>query len=157
MMKSNMNNVDSEIISVIKLFSKAIKKKVIKQVVALHDEIDTEKKYKQTELELIKFIKKETSQSFQVSPTDLSRKNIRGTAVEARSMCFVLIKKYLNYKHTDIAHLFNSKNHSLVSNAIKEFRELNYEVKKDRRFLEIYTDIDKKTEEFKNNLWLNHS
>jgi len=152
-----MESIDVEVISLVKRLAKTIKKHGVKKVVAALDELNTEEGFIEAHNALIKYIIKETSASFQVKPDDLKRKNIRGTTVEARSMCFILLKKHLDLKHTDISGVFGSRNHSLVSNAIKAFSNMDYDVKMDRKFIEIFREVDKKVEEQRNILWLKHS
>jgi chromosomal replication initiation ATPase DnaA len=152
-----MSNIDDELSVIIKRLAKTIKKVGVKKVVAALDELNTEEGFIEAHESLIKFTIKETSNSFQVRPEDLKKKNIRGITVEARSMCFVLLKKHLDYKHQDIAGIFGSRNHSLVSAALKEFKELDYDIRQDRKFLEIFKEVDNKVEHQKNILWLKHS
>tara|TARA_B100001094_G_scaffold181576_1_gene175951 strand:+ start:395 stop:853 length:459 start_codon:yes stop_codon:yes gene_type:complete len=152
-----MKSIDDEVIVVIRRLAKTIKRVGVKKVVAALDELNTKEGFIDAHRNLIKYILKETSISFQVNPEDLNRKNIRGITVEARSMCFVLIKKHLDLKHQDIAAIFGSNNHSLVSNAVKRVSNLNYDIRIDRKFMDIYKEVDKKVEERKNVLWLKHS
>lgn len=152
-----MTNLDNEIITVIKRLAKTIKKVGVKKVVAALDELNTEEGFIEAHKSLIKYIIKETSLSFQVKPEDLKKKNIRGITVDARSMCFVLLKKHLDLPHQDIVVLFGSNSHSLVSSALKEFNSLDYDIKRDRKFLDIFQKLDKKVEEHKNILWVKHS
>jgi chromosomal replication initiation ATPase DnaA len=152
-----MSSIDDELITVIKGLAKTIKKVGVKKVVAALDELNTEEDFIEAHKSLIKYILRETSQQFKVSSEDLKRKNIRGTTVDARAMCFVLLKKHLDLKHTDIAKIFGSNNHSMVSTAIKSYNTLDYDIRADRKFIEIYKDVDKKVEEKKNILWLKHS
>ena len=152
-----MKSIDEEVIVVIKRLAKTIKRVGVKKVVAALDELNTREGFIEAHRNLIKYIVKETSLSFQVNPEDLNRKNIRGITVEARSMCFVLIKKHLDLKHQDIAVIFGSNNHSLVSNAVRRVSNLNYDVRVDRKFMDIYKEVDKKVKEKKNVLWLKHS
>lgn len=152
-----MKSIDDEVIVVIRRLAKTIKKVGVKKVVAALDELNTKEGFIEAHKNLIKFIIRETSRQFKINPEDLNRKNIRGITVEARSMCFVLIKKHLDLKHQDIALLFGSNNHSLVSAAVKRFSSINYEVRIDRKFMEVFKEVDKKVEEQKNILWLKHS
>lgn len=152
-----MSDIDDEVIAIIKRLAKTIKKVGVKKVVAALDELNTEEGFIEAHKSLIKYIQKETSKEFQVSPDDMKKKNIRGTTFEARTMCFVLLKKHLDLRHEDVVAIFGGKNHSLVSNALRDFKGLNYEVKKDRKFLEIFQVLDKKVEEQKNILWIKHS
>ena len=152
-----MKSIDDEVIVIIKRLAKTIKKVGVKKVVAALDELNTKEGFIEAHSSLIKFIIKETSLSFKINPEDLNRKNIRGVIVDARSMCFVLLKKHLDLKHQDIALIFGSNNHSLVSNAVKRLSDLNYDIRIDRKFMDIYKDVDKKVEEKKSVLWLKHS
>ena len=152
-----MSNAEDEVIIIIKRLAKTIKKVGVKKVVAALDELNTEEGFIEAHSELIKSILKETAQSFKVNPEDLKRKNLRGAMIEARAMCFVLIKKHLDLKHQDIALIFKSRNHSMVSAALKTYGDLNYDVRTDRKFIEIYKEVDKKIEEKKNILLLKHS
>lgn len=152
-----MGNIEDEVITIIKRLARTIKKVGVKKVVAALDELNSEEGFILAHKELIKFIKKESATPFKIPVQDLEKKNIRGVRVEARSMCFILIKKYLDYKHADIAGLFGSRNHSLVSNAIKTFNNLDYNIRQDRKFIDIFKLVDRKVEEHKNVLWLKHS
>lgn len=152
-----MKSIDDEVIVVIRRLAKTIKKVGVKKVVAALDELNTKEGFIEAHKNLIKFIIKETSSQFKINPEDLNRKNIRGITVEARSMCFILIKKHLDLKHQDIALLFGSNNHSLVSAAVKRISSINYDVRIDRKFMEVFKEVDKKVEEQKNILWIKHS
>lgn len=152
-----MDNLDEELVFVVKRLAKAVSKHGVKKVVSVLDKINSEEAFVESHKALIKFIMRETSTEFQVNPEDMKRQNIRGIKVDARSMCFVLLKKHLDLSHNDIAGLFGSKNHSIVSNAIRKFNDLNYESKTDRKFLDVFRSLDKRVEEHKNVLWLKHS
>ena len=109
-----MKSIDDEVIVVIRRLAKTIKRVGVKKVVAALDELNTKEGFIDAHRNLIKFILKETSISFQVNPEDLNRKNKR------------------------------------VSN-------LNYDIRVDRKFMDIYKEVDRKVEERKNVLWLKHS
>lgn len=151
-----MSSTEDEVIEVIRRLAKTIKKVGVKKVVSALDELNTEEGFIKAHKDLIKYIQKETATHFKVNPNDLKRKNIRGITVDARSMCFVLIKKHLDLKHSDIALIFGSNNHSLVSSALKAFSNMDYDIRSDRHFLDIFRVVDKKIEEQKNILWLKH-
>ena len=152
-----MADVDEEIIILVKRLAKTIKKVGVAKVVEKLDELNTEEGFIEAHKQLIKYIIKETSLSFQVNSEDLKKKNIRGITVDARSMCFILLKKHLDLAHKDIIILFSGKSHAVVSNALRQFNSLNYDIKKDRKFLEIFQKLDKQVEEQKNILWAKHS
>jgi len=150
-------NIDDEVILLVKRLAKTIKKVGVKKVVAALDELNTEEGFIEAHQVLIKLVIAKTSAKFQVNPDELKRKNIRGSLVDCRSMCFVLLKKHLELKHTDVANLFGCKNHSLVSKALSEFKDLDYNVKTDRKYIDIFQEVDKVIAEQKNILWLKHS
>jgi len=150
-------NIDEEVILLVKRLAKTIKKVGVKKVVAALDDLNSEEGFIEVHKEIINLIITKTSLKFQVDSDDLKRKNIRGSLVDARSMCFVLLKKHLELKHNDIASLFGCRNHSLVSKALSDFNDLDYNVKTDRKFIDIFREIDKIVEEKKNILWLKHS
>ena len=152
-----MGNTEEEVITIIRRLAKTIKKHGVKKVVAALDELNTEEGFIEAHNNLIKFILRETSKSFKVNLEDMKRKNIRGIVFDARSMCFVLLKKHLDLKHQDIALIFGSNNHSLVSNALKAYSNLNYDIRTDRKFIEIFKEVDKKVSEQRSILWLKYS
>tara|TARA_R110000803_G_scaffold180572_2_gene243016 strand:+ start:150 stop:608 length:459 start_codon:yes stop_codon:yes gene_type:complete len=152
-----MNNLDEEIVFVVKRLAKAVSKHGVKRVVKVLDQLNNEEGFIEAHKSLIKYILKETSYQFKLNPDDLKKSNIRGVRFEARNMCFVLLKKHLDLKHIDISGLFGSANHSIVSNAIKKFENLKYDVKADRNIIDIFREVDKKIAEKKNMLWLKHS
>jgi chromosomal replication initiation ATPase DnaA len=152
-----MESNDEEIVFVVKRLARSIKRHGVQKVVAVLDGLNTEEGFIAAHNSLIKFTITECASVFKVKPDSLKRKNIRGAAVIARSMCMVLIKKHLELTHADICGIFGRKTHTLVSQALKEFSELNYDVKTDRKFLDAYQELDKKVEEQKRLLWLKHS
>jgi chromosomal replication initiation ATPase DnaA len=152
-----MGDLDSEMVKVVKKMASAISKHGVTRVVGALNNLNEDDDGFKSERLLISFIIDECSKKFQVNPSDLSKKNIRGVTSDARSMCFVLIKKYLNYSHQDIAKRFNSNNHSMVSSALKRFDDLNYNVKTDRIFLDIFKDLDSLVSNKKDMIWLKNS
>ena len=152
-----MDSIDEEIVFVVRRLAKSIKKHGVQKVVEVLDELNTEEGFISAHNSLIKFVIVESASFFKVNPEDLKRRNIRGAAVSARSMSIVLIKKHLELTHDDIVGIFSRKNHSLVSQTLRHFSDLNYDVKTDRKFLDAFRELDKKVEEKKNILWLKHS
>tara|TARA_R110000751_G_scaffold90890_7_gene178254 strand:- start:6541 stop:6999 length:459 start_codon:yes stop_codon:yes gene_type:complete len=84
--------------------------------------------------------------------SEVRQPNIRGQKVEARTMCFIHLKKHLNLSHSQIATIFNRTNHSIVSNAITQFSKMNINHKHDKLFLENYSKINTNIKKFKNTL-----
>jgi len=153
-----MKDVDEEIVFVVKRIAKAVSEHGVKRVVQILDKLnDDEEAFMEAHKALIKFILKEASAKFKLKANDLKRNNIRGITIDARSMCIVLLKRHLDLKHVDIAGLFGSTNHSIVSSAIKRFDSLKYDVKADRNILDIFKELDGRVDEQKNMLWLKHS
>lgn len=152
-----MDSLDEEIVFVVKRLARAVSKHGVKRVVAVLDKLNSEEEFIELHKSLIKFIIERTSREFQVPAEDLKRKNIRGIKVDARNMCFVLIKKHLDLKHEDVASMFGSKSHAVVSNAIKAFDNLSYDIKSDRMFIDIFRRVDKEVQERKDMLWAKHS
>jgi chromosomal replication initiation ATPase DnaA len=152
-----MDSLDEEIVFVVKRLAKAVSKHGVKRVVAVLDKLNSEEEFIELHKSLIKYIIERTSKEFQVSIDDLKRKNIRGIKVSARNMCFVLIKKHVDMKHEDISSMFGSKSHAVVSNAIKSFENLSYEIKQDRVVIDIFRRVDKEIQERKEMLWAKHS
>ena len=152
-----MKDIDEEIVFVVKRLAKAVSKHGVRKVVQVLDQLNNEEAFIEAHKALIKYILKETSNKFKINPEDLKKNNVRGVIIDARNMCCVLLKKHLDLKHMDIAGLFGSSNHSIVSNAIKYFDSLRYDVKTDRNIIDIFNDVDGKVLEKKNVLWLKHS
>lgn len=152
-----METLDEEVITLVKRLATTIKKVGVKKVVDALDELNTEEGFVEAHQSLIKYILNETSTVFQINPEDMKRKNIRGTAYDARAMCFILLKKQLDLNHKDIAGLFGKKNHTLVSHALTYFNNLDYDVKTDRKFLEAFQEINTKVTAQREKLWLKHS
>jgi len=151
-----MKDIDEEIVFVVKRLAKAVSKHGVKKVVQVLDQLNNEEAFIEAHKALIKFILKETSAKFNLNPDDLKKNNIRGVIIDARNICCVLLKKHLDLKHMDIAGLFGSVNHSIVSNAIRNFEGLSYDVKTDRCIIDVFNDVDAKTLEKKNILWMKH-
>tara|TARA_R110002020_G_scaffold44348_5_gene127998 strand:- start:91 stop:549 length:459 start_codon:yes stop_codon:yes gene_type:complete len=148
-----MQELETEVISLVKELAKTIKKVGIKKVYKVLNEINDESKYDTLHHQLITYTIDITCQEFQVSKIDIKKKNIRGNIIEARAMCFIVLKKHLDVKHEDIAKIFGRANHTLVSNALNSFKQLNSMVKKDRIFLERFQKIDGMVENRKNYLF----
>tara|TARA_Y100001972_G_C7642859_1_gene322979 strand:+ start:635 stop:1093 length:459 start_codon:yes stop_codon:yes gene_type:complete len=103
------------------------------------------------ETSILSFIIDLVCNDYNLKLKDLKKENIRGIKVEARSMCILLIKKHLNLPHEKIAYLFNRNNHSIVSQAIQDFKtkKLSYKVKREQLFVDNYNKYDKKINNYK--------
>ena len=149
-----MQELETEVITLVKELAKTIKKVGVKKVYKVLNEINEETKHNNIHHQIITFTINETCKEFQVSKSEIKKKNIRGNIIEARAMCFIILKKHLDIKHEDIAKLFGRANHTLVSNALNSFKQLNAQLKKDRIFLERFQRIDSKVEKHKNLIFI---
>ena len=140
------SELDVDIVVVIKRLAKSISKHGVKKVVAILDQLNTEDEFIEAHRQLIKFIMNGVCNSFNIHVSETKKSNPRGKIADARSICFLLIKKHIDLKHKDIANLFGRKNHTLVSHAIKKFNNLDYSIKQDRFFLDIHNEWDEKVE-----------
>lgn len=109
----------------------------------------------QHEKKLFDFIVTSVCLTYNVDIEDLKKSYLTNTegkkVIEARNMCFVLIKKFLNYSHQDIAARFG-KTHAMVSNAIKEFSLMDGVIKPEKEYLDNYNKISNRVENFKSQL-----
>ena len=69
-------------------------------------------------------------------------------------MCFVILKKHLDLRHDEIASVFGLSSHTLVSVAIKDFKKLDAQIKRDREFLDKYMVVDAKVKGYREKLYL---
>lgn len=152
-----MQELEAEVISLVKELAKTIKKVGVKKVYRALSEINAETNSTNIHTQIINYTIDETCKEFKVSKLDIKKKNIRGNIIEARAMCFIVLKKHLDIKHQDIAKIFGRANHTLVSNALNTFKKLNAEFKRDRIFLERFQKIDKKVENHKNLIFIKDS
>jgi chromosomal replication initiation ATPase DnaA len=152
-----MQKLESEVISLVKELAKTIKKVGVRKVYKVLNDINDETKSNSIHHQIIIYTINQTCKEFQVSKSEIKKKNIRGNIIEARAMCFIILKKHLDLKHEDIAKLFGRSNHTLVSNALNNFKHLNAQIKKDRIFLEKFQLIDSKVEKHKNLIFIKES
>lgn len=137
---------EAEVVILLKRLAKTLNNVGIKKVSTAIDELSSENISNKS---IINFIIKNCAKEFMVDPLELKQKNIRGIKNDARSMCFVLLKKHLDLRHQDIANIFKQKNHTIVSHTFKRFKELDFNLKMDKKFLEIFNCLDKKVNDYK--------
>ena len=154
-----VDDLDDKALSLVKRMVKTIKRVGVEKVIAVLSVLPPSKNegFTEPQKKLIDFVIEQIANAFQIGSEELMVKNIRGVAYEARSMCFILLKKHLDLTHGDISGIFGEKNHSRVSHAFTSFKVRNYDIKADRIFLEIYKETDKKVKEQKHLLWLQHN
>ena len=117
--------MEKEVISLVKELAKTIKKVGVKKVYKVLSEISVEPKGQEVYSQIINYIIVLVCNTYKVSPSDIKRKNIRGNIIEAREMCFILLKKHIDITHIEIAVLFHRKNHTLISQTITKFKKRN--------------------------------
>jgi hypothetical protein len=103
--------------------------------------------------EIESFIISETCKTYMVDRAEISTsKNVRGVALTARDMCFVLLKKHIeDYTHDDIAKIFKKKENQ-VSLALKRFTSMNTKIKHEKEFIEEFSRLNTAIKEYKNQL-----
>lgn len=103
-----------------------------------------------------KFIIDTVCEVYDVNLSDMTKPYIRNSGgrktIEARNMCFLQIKKHLRYSHQDIANLFGKSSHVMVSNAIKEYEEMEGVIKPEIEYINNYENISNKIIGFKNKI-----
>tara|TARA_Y100001972_G_C7543539_1_gene273410 strand:- start:160 stop:621 length:462 start_codon:yes stop_codon:yes gene_type:complete len=75
---------------------------------------------------------------------ELTKNNVRGDLGEARSMCIVLLKKYLNVSHSQIAIIFKRDTHSMVSNALNKHKNKSKNISNEKKYLDKYKRIERR-------------
>lgn len=130
----------------LKSFEAALK---VYSVEELHEKIQKYLHKKQDRHAEVEFVITEVSKEFQISRRTLLHSQARGEFAMARRICYCLLYFKVGLTTRYIAHsIFGLKFHSSVSGATVEFKNLNPAVKVDRAFLEKYTSIENKYNEF---------
>lgn len=93
-------------------------------------------------------IKKHLCKTFKISPDKLINGATKGVRTEALMLGYVLAKKHLRYRLSDIAILFK-KDKSNVSKSITAYNHLNDNDKNDKQLIEHYNKISAQIVEFK--------
>lgn len=120
------------------------KKKVINALSELYDT-----KITNYDDSIISFIKEKVCESYKIDPSGLNKSYLVDDFYISRNMIIVLIKKHLNINHVTVSKIFGKKGHTLVSNALSDFKNKNERIKEHRIYLEIYNQINLEVEEFK--------
>lgn len=81
---------------------------------------------------------------YNISELELTKNNVRGDIGEARAMCIVFLKKYLNISHQQIAKIFKRDTHSMVSNALGKHKNKSETFNSDKLYLKKYKKIEKR-------------
>lgn len=98
-------------------------------------------------------IKKNLCKFFKISHRELMEGKSKGARTEALMLGYVLAKRHLDYKLSDIAILFK-KDESNISKSITEFNRLDKANKEHKQLLDHHEKISTIIIEFKNNnLW----
>lgn len=111
--------------------------------------IDARTNAKYLDTSIIDLIKKHLCKTFKISHEKLMKGASKGARTEALMVGYVLAKKHLGYKLSDIALLFR-KDKSNVSKSITAYNYLNDQDKNDKLLIENYQKISGHIIEFKN-------
>jgi chromosomal replication initiation ATPase DnaA len=149
-----MKKIETEVVSLVHQLARTIKKVGVRKVAEVLNKINEEKEASFFNKSVIDYTINEVCSEFSVPKTYIKRKNIRGNIIEARRMCFIILKKHLDLRHNEIAGVFGLSNHTLVSVAIKDFKKLDAQIKRDREFLHKYMVVDAKVKGYKEKLYL---
>ena len=79
---------------------------------------------------------------YNITENELSKNNVRGDIGEARAMCIVLLKKYLNVSHSQIAIIFKRDTHSMVSNALNKHKNKSENIHTEQKYLGRFKKIE---------------
>jgi chromosomal replication initiation ATPase DnaA len=149
-----MKKIETDVVSLVHQLARTIKKVGVRKVAEVLNKINEDKQASYFNKSVIDFTINEVCAEFSVPKTYIKRKNIRGTIIEARRMCFVILKKHLDLRHDEIASYFGLSSHALVSTAIKDFKKLDAQIKRDREFLDKYMVVDAKVKGYREKLYL---
>ena len=115
--------------------------------------IDARSNTKYLDTSIGDLIKKHLCKVYKIPLTKLMKGTSKGTRTDALMTGYVLAKKHLEYKLSDIALLF-SKDESNISKAITAFNRLKDTNKQDKVLLDNFEKISVVIAEFKNkNSW----
>jgi len=112
--------------------------------------IDARSSSKYLDKNIGNLIKKLLCKNFKISNVNLMFGTSKGKRTNALMIGYVLAKKHLNYKLSDLAILFK-KDESNISKSITAFNRLQKENKEDKILIEVYERINIHITEFKNN------
>lgn len=105
-------------------------------------------KYDSRKQQLIDIILFKIYESYGISLNQL-KSNKRGITAEARRMSFVLFKQHLDLSQAEISQFFNRPSRIIVSDAIKDFKMMSKNIKREREFLETFETINGSVNSFK--------
>lgn len=98
--------------------------------------------------EIESFITTEVCSRYKTTKSNLLKSRVDDDDFLARNMCFILIKKYMPERsNAKIAKLFG-KGPQSVSDAEKQFSEMNTKIKHEREFIQNYSELDKRIKNF---------
>lgn len=151
---------DKELIDVVSLICKALKKNGVKKVVGALAKIqpNMSNSLEDKDQQVLDFICFKIFDAYQTSLKELRESNKRGKIKKAKRLAYVLFNKHLSdsFSQRDIG-LFWHSNASSVNVAIKAFSQLNKDNKNGREILMSFERINKEINAFKENLILKYS
>jgi len=83
--------------------------------------------FEQIEQDLCSFIIETTAKHYRVRVKDMKASYVKGIALQARKMSFVILHKNIDCSMKNIAQLFGKTDHTLVSYAVKEWSSMTEE------------------------------
>ena len=108
-----------------------------------------------TDKELLSFILSETLSSFQISYDEMVKMDSKGDICDARRIFICLVKKYMKLSYYQLALLIQ-RTPQQTHNYFKEFNGYNYKNPQHKHIIDIFRQIDNRTQQFKNNLSLSN-
>jgi len=151
-------NKNSDLIEVISVFHKTIKKHGIKRVIQSLVKIQhtTELHLEDTEQQVLDFICFKVFSAYQTSLQEMRETTKRGRFTNAKKMAFVLFNQHLKITQREIATFWRI-NSSKVNIAIKEFHKLNSNIRSDKDFKESFDIINIEVNKYKEALIIKYS
>ena len=138
-----MENTEKDIITIVRKFYLTIQKYGYKKVLDKLNELNlpTFNKYENNiQNKILNLVVVE----YECTEAELTKSNVRGDLGEARAMCIVLFKKYLNVSHKKIALIFKRQTHSMVSSALSQHKNKSQNISGDFIYIKKYNKIEKR-------------
>ncbi len=136
-----MQDSDKNIVTIVKEFYLTIQKYGYRKVLNKLNELKlpTFSQYENSIQNKIIYL---VVSEYNITENELSKNNVRGDVGEARAMCIVLLKKYLNVSHNQIAIIFKRDTHSMVSNALNKHKNKSENILTEQKYLGRFKKIE---------------
>ncbi len=136
-----MEDTEKNIITIVREFYLTIQKYGYKKVLDKLNELKLPT-FTQYENNIQNRIISLVTSEYEISEIELSKNNVRGDIGEARAMSIVLLKKYLNISHSQIAKIFKRDTHSMVSSALNKHKNKSENLSSDLKYIKKYKKIE---------------